>query len=61
MHPITAETPFHRLWPHSRPRRTPARPAEPPPPPPQDCEHDFLLLNPRPDLCAIAAAPVTSP
>ncbi|MCC6414675.1 MAG: hypothetical protein IT582_02040 [Opitutaceae bacterium] len=52
MHPITAETPFHLLWPQSRKRR-PAKPNPRlrPPTITASCVHDFLLLNARPDLC----------
>lgn len=55
MHPITAETPFHRLWPKSQqPRRPqPAAPKEELPPP---CGHDFLLANLRPDLSETPAS-----
>jgi hypothetical protein len=54
MHPITVETPFTRLWPHS-PRR-PQRPltfVSQPPPPPAMAGHDFLVCNLRPDLVAV--------
>jgi hypothetical protein len=50
MHPITAQTPFNRLWPQ-RPklRSTPSRP-QPKASPPAFAEHDFLVLTTRPDL-----------
>lgn len=56
MHPITAETSFSRLWPGSNRRPALARQeptianrAETPPRLVRP-DHDFLVVNPRPDL-----------
>jgi len=60
MHPITAETPFHRLWPQSqKPRRSAPQRPTPTPEIEPPCEHDFLLLNARPDLTE-TPAPVSN-
>jgi hypothetical protein len=62
MHPITAETPFHRLWPQNQQRRRPApKRTTPPPEPAPTCEHDFLLLTARPDITETTGpVPVTA-
>lgn len=63
MHPITAETAFSRLWPRSTRRPAPARP-EPAaanraatPARLSRPDHDFLVVNPRPDLVASTEPP----